>query len=101
MKTSYCSLKDAFKSPDFSKEDDDIIIQNKQLHQIPYTITPQVETIKETFEEDCEYIQKHLMSCTKCSQHKPTHSIDLAFNEILNMILIALMIWIIIYKPKL
>lgn len=98
MKTSYCSLKDAFKAPDFSKQDEEIILKNKELHEIPYTI--QEEVVKETFEEECEYIQNHLRSCTKCSQPK-FNSLDIAFNDILNMILIILMIWIIIYKPNL
>lgn len=109
MKTSYCSLKDAFKTPDFSKEDDEIIIQNKELHKIPYTIQQenqeeiqketQKEIQKETFEEGCDYIQTHIHNCSKCS-HSKLSPLDIAFNDILNMILIVLMIWIIIYKPK-
>lgn len=99
MKTSYCSLKDAFRSPDFSKQEEEIILQNKNLHQIPYTIE---EPVKENFHEECEYIQNHLKTCKNCPCNiSSNNSLDIAFNDILNMILIVLMIWVIIYKPNL
>ncbi len=106
MKTSYCSLKDAFRAPDFSKQDEEIILQNKEVHNINYNIgeaNPEVEpTIKENFHEDCQHIQNHLKICKNCSCNSSSmNSLDIAFNDILNMILIVLMIWIIIYKPSL
>lgn len=93
MKTAYCSLKDAFKAPEFSKQEE-IMIEDTQLPQPPQLH----QEPKEEFKGECEYIQHHLKRCSACN-HAP--DIDIAFNDILNMILIVLMIWIIIYKPTL
>jgi hypothetical protein len=114
MKVAYCSLKDAFKSPDFYKNDEEYTLTNKELHTIPYTIpsyvaqTTDVTTvsntdlvIKENFEDTCDTMVEHLKSCKRCSSyvHKSKPQ-NLGFSDLLNMILIILLIWIIIYKPN-
>lgn len=110
MKVAYCSLKDAFKSPDFYKNDEEYTLTNKELHTIPYTIpsyvapTTEVATdlvIKENFDDTCETMVEHLKSCKRCSSyvHK-SKPLNVGFSDLLNMILIILLIWIIIYKPN-
>lgn len=95
--SKYCSLKEAFKSPNFFKNEEEIIIPKSDPHFIPYTVqNNNIEKFENDIKDinDCDYIKKHLTTCKKCYS-----STDIAFNDILNMLLIVLLIWIIIYKP--
>lgn len=111
-RSSYCSLRDAFtiKTPVF---DESKIMANEQ-HTIDYHVIqePPVEeknaTIKETFEDSreldvCEKYQEHCSECKKCgvSMVKTYGPIGTGLNEILNLILIFILLWIIVYKPSL
>lgn len=99
IRTNYCSLKDAFKSPDFSKYEEPVEnnenvqgIQSIQLNQYQ-------EPIVEKFEEThCQMVMDHMKSCKNCS--KKANGIDMAFNDVLNLLLLIFLIWVIIYKPS-
>lgn len=86
---NYCSLKDAFKVPNFSKKEEEL---NYPVHEV-------IEEFKEPELPECYYIQEHIKNCRSCSVLAGTPS-DMDFNYILNIILIILMLWIIIYKPS-
>lgn len=53
---------------------------------------------------ECAVVQAHCSTCGECSammQPKKYGPIGTSLNEILNLILIFLLIWILIFKPKL
>jgi hypothetical protein len=92
-KTNYCSLKDAFKSPTFSLE----LLQEEQTQ--PVVLHQTQDKIVEKFHSEisCEAVRQHMKTCSSCGR---SSSLDIALNDILNMILIAFLIWVILYKPN-
>lgn len=108
-KISYCSLKDAFKTPNFTKNEEEITLRDKELHTLSYTIKDEDENedkgknenIVGKFDGGCDYIREHVKNCKHCGCVVSKPLMDIALNDILNVILIFLMLWIIIYKPKL
>lgn len=114
-RSNYCSLKDAF-AIQATKFDETKIMANEQ-HTIDYhviqepIILPNVQTqeiVKETFEDSsqhdiCEQYKEHCSECKKCgnSMVKTYGPLGTGLNEILNLILIFILLWIIIYKPSL
>lgn len=108
--SKYCSLKEAFKQPVFFRNEEEIIIPKSDPHIIPYTIQQTQEDtrvlqepIKERFEENeeygCEYVKSHISTCKHCSSGSNS-PVDIMFSDILNILLIILLAWIIIYKPN-
>jgi hypothetical protein len=100
----YASLKDAFAHPAPQ-------VQIKEEPEAVYKIDQEAPVAQEKFySEDsewgveCDVVQKHCSSCSSCSaalQPKKYGPIGTSLNELLNIVLIVLLIWILIFRPKL
>lgn len=96
-RSNYCSLKEAFNTPtfDFTENEDD------KSYEIKESFTPESEASEETPVVRCNNVVSHANTCSSCYKSiTKKQMLRNAFNEILNMIMIVIMIWIIIYKPK-
>lgn len=104
-RASFASLKDAYGILEFSREPEEIsyTIENPKVDDvqvnapIPIQLT---QPIIETFDEvtSCDSVKRH---CLKCDCMKATYGpIGLWFNELLNIGLILILIYILMYKPS-
>lgn len=92
----YCSLKDAFPGlPEEEQEKINSFVAPPvpSIPSIPDISLPQAEP-KESF----QLIEKP--RCLECEKRSQSYSIDSTFNEILNIVLILILLYIIIYKPS-
>ena len=114
-RSNYCSLKDAFGVKTFSVDINPI--HNMEQHSISYKVEQPVlgpatcqETIPEVAEGDivetfkdteCDMVEKHCQNCGDCAiKFKNYGPVGTSLNEILNIILICILLFIIIYKPN-
>lgn len=100
-RSNYCSLKDAFKT--FTVDNNQI--HNTEQHSFSYKVEqPEIEApppqevellSKEGFEEECDSV------CNDCAvKFKRYGPVGTSLNEILNIILICILLFIVIYKPN-
>jgi hypothetical protein len=97
IRTNYCSLKDAFKTPNFTQYEE----PQEVIPEVKTEVQPYSQPIIEKFDEvSCETIHEHMKHCKECSGSRTGYALDIAFNDILNMLLLIFLMWIIIYKPS-
>jgi hypothetical protein len=101
-RSSYASLKDAFGVSEFTSQLEpsyNIPQKETQLPVVsPVAEVPIIEKFSETeFESDvtCGQVKSHCDTCG-CIEKKENRT---WINEILNLILIGLLLWILVYKP--
>ena len=112
-RSNYCSLKDAFGVKTFSIDTNPI--HNTEQHSISYKVDQPVlgpdtrqpppvtegdiiETFKDT---ECDMVEKHCQNCDNCAiKFKNYGPVGTSLNEILNLVLICILLFIIIYKPN-
>jgi hypothetical protein len=103
-RASFASLKDAYGILEFSREPEEISYTIKEptqevqvMDQIPLVND---DPIIETFDEvtTCESVKRH---CSKCNCMKKEYGpIGSWFNELLNIGLILILIYILMYRPS-
>lgn len=115
-RSNYCSLKDAFGVKSFSIDDNPMRnmeqhtfsykVEQPQKHQvqevekIEEAVDPEEEII-ENFHVKCSSVEKHCGECKDCIvKFKRYGPVGTSLNEILNIILICILLFIIIYKPN-
>lgn len=104
---SYALLKDAYGITDFDHLSANKVREDRiDNYNIPDPVEEGPEKQpegKEGFEAEieCAAVKKHCSTCGECGmQMKRYGPIGTTLNEILNIILILLVIWILIYKPS-
>lgn len=98
-RSSYATLKDAFGITEFESNFD---TKEFELEKREISLQPVVamESFDDTETEiTCEKVQSHCKSCGCMNK-----SIDIRpgswLNEILNLLLVCLLLWILIYRPN-
>lgn len=96
-RSSYATLKDAFGITEF-----ETTIDTKEFQLEKQEISSQPIVAMESFEETditCEKVQSHCKTCGCMNK-----SIDIRpgswLNEILNLLLVCLLLWVLIYRPN-
>lgn len=101
-RTSYCSLKDAFGVQSFSV--DTVPIHNTEQHTFSYKVEPEIEEtpfIEKMSGLNHSDVEQHIDSCPECAvRMKQYGPVGTSLNEILNIILICILLFIVIYKPN-
>lgn len=101
-RSSFATLSDAYGIPEFSS-DPELEYKLKQED-----ISTQPDPITEAFDVEekgvdigvsCDMVKKHCSSCGCMQQHTSYGPVGNWLNEILNLILIGVLLWIIISKP--
>lgn len=97
-RSRYSSLQDAFGIKTFTQEiknNEYTIATPVEVEQVALPAT--YETFGDVEEEElsCEKVSKH---CTTCGCQKPY--MKNMFAEFLNFLLILILIWILVYKPR-
>jgi hypothetical protein len=102
--SKYCSLKEAFKQPSFfiqeNKEDENEVLPYEPPVPVSFKIPESDSESLVKGQVSCGTVQKgtfNELPCAYCGG-RPN---EIPFNDILNFLLVVLLIWIIIYKPKL
>ncbi len=99
-RSKYASLKDAFGISSFVqeiKEKEYEILQPQQVEIVAEPMPVSFENFEEEEDMTCEKVAKHCKSCS-CQRH---HSFGKnMFAEFLNFLLICILIWILVYRPK-
>lgn len=90
-RSSYASLKDAFGVTEFEKTVETSYTIEKQS-VAPATPTETIENFSES-DISCNQVKSHCESCG-CMEKSRSW-----INEILNLLLIGLLLWILVYKP--
>jgi hypothetical protein len=94
-RTMYASLKDAYGIVEFEKTED-----KKEFQIIPEETAPQIVNVVESFDEPnitCESVNEH---CKTCGCMNTGMIKGPWLNEILNLLLVGLLLWILIYRPN-
>jgi hypothetical protein len=102
-RASFASLKDAYGILEFSREPEEISYTIEQPKVETIEVIPPVlikEHVIENFDEqiNCQAVKRH---CSKCDCMKTSYGpIGMWFNELLNIGLILILIYILMYRPS-
>jgi len=95
-RSSYASLQDAFGISQFSTPENPREFLIEQKNEISETQPMAVESFTED-QVSCETVKNH---CQTCNCMKKSMAMTSWINEILNMLLIGLLLWVLVYRPN-
>lgn len=101
-RSHFATLKDAYGILNFSNEEEQNyniqVPEEKTIEKFSDEAPKVIETPEEIQITSCDMVKKHILSCN-CMNNK-YGPVGTWLNEILNICLICILIYILMYKPK-